>query len=99
MSTSSAAISGMMFIESDGDGPSMHRTPPRRRVESRRARRRMDRPYDLLVIGGGINGAGIARDAAGPGLSVVLAARGDLGAHTSSQSTKLIHGGACSLQY
>src|SRR3954463_11697821 len=48
---------------------------------------------DLLVIGGGINGAGIARDAAGRGLSVVLVEKGDLGAATSSNSSKLIHGG------
>jgi glycerol-3-phosphate dehydrogenase len=49
--------------------------------------------YDLLVIGGGINGAGIARDAAGRGLSVLLVEKDDLGAHTSSASSKLIHGG------
>jgi len=49
--------------------------------------------YDLLVIGGGINGAGIARDAAGRGLSVLLVERGDLAAGTSSASSKLIHGG------
>ena len=48
---------------------------------------------DLFVVGGGINGAGIARDAAGRGLSVVLAERGDLGGATSSSSSKLIHGG------
>lgn len=48
---------------------------------------------DLLVIGGGINGAGIARDAAGRGLSVVLVEMGDLAAATSSASSKLIHGG------
>lgn len=48
---------------------------------------------DLLVVGGGINGAGIARDAAGRGLSVVLCERDDLAAHTSSASSKLIHGG------
>ena len=48
---------------------------------------------DLLVIGGGINGAGIARDAAGRGLSVILCEKDDLAAHTSSASTKLIHGG------
>ncbi len=48
---------------------------------------------DLLVIGGGVNGAGIAADAAGRGLSVVLCERGDLGGATSSASTKLIHGG------
>jgi glycerol-3-phosphate dehydrogenase len=49
--------------------------------------------YDLLVVGGGINGAGIARDATGRGLSVLLAEKGDLGAATSSASSKLIHGG------
>src|SRR5262245_43177401 len=49
--------------------------------------------YDLLVVGGGINGTGIARDAAGRGLSVLLAEKGDLGAATSSASSKLIHGG------
>src|SRR5207253_7087224 len=49
--------------------------------------------YDLLVIGGGINGAGIARDAAGRGLSTILVERGDLASATSSSSSKLIHGG------
>jgi glycerol-3-phosphate dehydrogenase len=49
--------------------------------------------YDLLVIGGGINGAGIARDAAGRGLSTLLLERGDLANATSSASSKLIHGG------
>ena len=53
----------------------------------------MSEPYDLLVIGGGINGAGIARDAAGRGLSVLLVEKDDLAAHTSSASTKLVHGG------
>lgn len=48
---------------------------------------------DLLVVGGGINGAGIARDAAGRGLSVMLVEKDDLAAHTSSASSKLIHGG------
>ena len=48
---------------------------------------------DLLVVGGGINGAGIARDAAGRGLSVLLAEQDDLGGATSSASSKLIHGG------
>jgi glycerol-3-phosphate dehydrogenase len=48
---------------------------------------------DLLIIGGGINGAGIARDAAGRGLSVTLVEQHDLASHTSSASTKLIHGG------
>ena len=51
------------------------------------------RTVDLLVIGGGINGAGIARDAAGRGLEVLLCEKDDLASHTSSASTKLIHGG------
>ncbi|MDE2136163.1 MAG: glycerol-3-phosphate dehydrogenase [Gammaproteobacteria bacterium] len=49
--------------------------------------------FDLLVVGGGINGTGIARDAAGRGLRVLLAEQDDLASHTSSASTKLIHGG------
>jgi D-erythritol 1-phosphate dehydrogenase len=49
--------------------------------------------YDLLVIGGGVNGAGIARDAAGRGLSVLLVEKDDLASATSSWSSKLIHGG------
>jgi glycerol-3-phosphate dehydrogenase len=49
--------------------------------------------YDLLVIGGGVNGTGIARDAAGRGLSVLLVEKGDLASATSSWSSKLIHGG------
>ncbi|MBV9395421.1 MAG: glycerol-3-phosphate dehydrogenase [Methylobacteriaceae bacterium] len=49
--------------------------------------------YDLLIIGGGINGAGIARDAAGRGLKALLIEQDDLAGHTSSASTKLIHGG------
>lgn len=55
--------------------------------------------YDVLVVGGGINGAGIARDLAGRGLSVLLAEKDDLAAHTSSASTKLIHGGLRYLEY
>ena len=54
---------------------------------------------DLFVIGGGINGCGIARDAAGRGLSVVLAEKGDLAQATSSASTKLFHGGLRYLEY
>jgi glycerol-3-phosphate dehydrogenase len=53
----------------------------------------MTESFDVLVVGGGINGAGIARDAVGRGLSVCLCERDDLAAHTSSASTKLIHGG------
>ena len=54
---------------------------------------------DVLVVGGGINGAGIARDLAGRGLSVVLCEKDDLAQHTSSSSTKLIHGGLRYLEY
>jgi glycerol-3-phosphate dehydrogenase len=50
-------------------------------------------PFDLLVVGGGINGAGIARDAAMRGLRTALVERGDFGSGTSSRSSKLIHGG------
>ncbi len=59
----------------------------------------MTETIDLLVIGGGINGAGIARDAAGRGLSVLLCEQDDLAAHTSSASTKLIHGGLRYLEH
>jgi glycerol-3-phosphate dehydrogenase len=55
--------------------------------------------YDLLVVGGGINGAGIARDAAGRGLKVLLVEQHDLASATSSASTKLIHGGLRYLEY
>ncbi|WP_422010362.1 glycerol-3-phosphate dehydrogenase [Roseateles sp.] len=49
--------------------------------------------FDVVVVGGGINGAGLARDLAGRGWRVLLAERDDLAAHTSSASTKLVHGG------
>lgn len=54
---------------------------------------------DVLVIGGGVNGTGIARDAAGRGFSVVLCEKDDLASHTSAASSKLIHGGLRYLQY
>ena len=53
----------------------------------------MIKKYDLFIIGGGINGAGIARDASGRGFSVYLADKGKVGSATSSWSSKLIHGG------
>jgi glycerol-3-phosphate dehydrogenase len=59
----------------------------------------MSAPFDLFVIGGGINGVGIARDAAGRGLRVFLAEKDDLGEGTSSRSGKLIHGGLRYLEY
>lgn len=57
------------------------------------------RTYDLVVIGGGINGVGIAADAAGRGLSVLLCEKDDLASHTSSASSKLIHGGLRYLEH
>jgi glycerol-3-phosphate dehydrogenase len=59
----------------------------------------MQKPFDLLIIGGGINGAGIARDAAGRGASVCLVEQGDLAQATSSASTKLVHGGLRYLEH
>jgi len=58
-----------------------------------------ERTYDLAIVGGGINGCGIARDAAGRGLSVLLLEQADLAGATSSASTKLIHGGLRYLEY
>ena len=55
--------------------------------------------YDILVVGGGINGTGIARDAAGRGLAVLLCEKDDIASHTSSASTKLIHGGLRYLEH
>ena len=55
--------------------------------------------YDIAIIGGGINGAGVARDAAQRGLKVYLCEKDDFAAHTSSWSTKLIHGGLRYLEY
>src|SRR3984885_3192135 len=49
--------------------------------------------YDLAIIGGGLNGVGMARDAAGRGLRVILLEQGDLGGGASSASPRLIHGG------
>jgi glycerol-3-phosphate dehydrogenase len=59
----------------------------------------MDELFDLAVIGGGVNGAGIARDAAGRGAKVLLLEAGDLAQGTSSASTKLIHGGLRYLEH
>lgn len=71
------------------------RTGPREGTLARLARER----FDLLVVGGGATGAGIARDAALRGLRVGLCERGDFAAETSSHSSKLIHGGLRYLQY
>ena len=66
---------------------------------ARRAEAGLSETYDLAIIGGGINGCGIARDAAGRGLSVFLCEQSDLASGTSSASTKLIHGGLRYLEY
>ena len=59
----------------------------------------LGRVFDILIVGGGINGCGIARDAAGRGLSVLFCEMGDLASATSSWSSKLIHGGLRYLEY
>ena len=59
----------------------------------------MSTATDLFVIGGGVNGTGLARDAAGRGLTVRLAEQGDLAGATSSASTKLFHGGLRYLEF
>jgi glycerol-3-phosphate dehydrogenase len=59
----------------------------------------MDDVFDIAIIGGGINGAGIARDATGRGLSVYVCEKGDIGGATSSSSTKLLHGGLRYLEH
>jgi len=61
--------------------------------------RTRDEIYDVAIIGGGVNGCGIARDAAGRGVSVVLLEQGDFAGATSSASTKLIHGGLRYLEH
>ncbi|MGB2711392.1 MAG: glycerol-3-phosphate dehydrogenase/oxidase [Conexibacter sp.] len=61
--------------------------------------RTFERPFDLIVIGAGINGAGIARDATLRGLSVLLVDKGDIGAGTTSRSTRLVHGGLRYLEH
>ncbi|QZH73976.1 MAG: glycerol-3-phosphate dehydrogenase [Erythrobacter sp.] len=59
----------------------------------------MSAVFDLIVVGGGVNGAGVARDAAGRGARVLLLEKGDLASGTSSKSTKLVHGGLRYLEY
>ncbi|HCA24257.1 MAG TPA: glycerol-3-phosphate dehydrogenase, partial [Pseudomonas sp.] len=67
--------------------------------EERRRQTTSTAVLDVLVIGGGINGVGIANDAAGRGLSVLLCEQDDLAAHTSSASSKLVHGGLRYLEH
>lgn len=75
----------------------MSTSPPPRRAQ--RLAALGERPFDLLVIGGGITGAGVARDAARRGLSVALVEANDFAAGTSSRSSRLIHGGVRYLEH
>jgi glycerol-3-phosphate dehydrogenase len=78
----------MSMPEKPGAGPHSRRSLERATIAQLAAQ-----PADLLVIGGGINGAGIARDAAMRGLRTILVEQNDLGSGTSSRSSRLIHGG------
>src|ERR1700759_5016973 len=75
--------------------------PPRGRNREKPSwgKRRVGQVFDLAIIGGGVNGCGIARDAAGRGNSVFLCEMNDLASGTSSWSTKLVHGGLRYLEY
>ena len=84
-------------LEKRGDNEEMRGPPTPLRSQSDPAN--PNRSYDILIIGGGINGAGIARDAAGRGLRVLLVEQGDLAGATSSASSKLIHGGLRYLEH
>ncbi len=76
------------------DGPERSAdSPPQPRDRAARVRRLKEDAFDLLVVGGGITGAGVARDAALRGLRVALVERGDFAQGTSSRSSKLVHGG------
>ena len=100
-STSTTSCSPPTALRVRGLGPAWERAGAlgRRAANIRGARDDRDEPVDLFVIGGGINGAGIARDAAGRGLSVVLCEKDDLAEGTSSRSGKLVHGGLRYLEY
>ena len=81
------------------EGPSEHSESTRRRHGPDIATMLGGEPFDLLVIGAGINGAGIARDAALRGLRVALLDKGDIASGTTSWSSRLIHGGLRYLEY
>ena len=80
-------------------GPDTRTTATATAIAPQRSGTALPADCDLLVVGGGVNGAGIARDAAGRGLRVVLVEQHDLASHTSSASTKLIHGGLRYLEF
>jgi glycerol-3-phosphate dehydrogenase len=81
-------MDAMSVPEKPGAGPHSRRSLERATLDQLAAH-----PADLLIIGGGINGAGIARDAAMRGLRTILVEQNDLGSGTSSRSSRLIHGG------
>ncbi len=68
-------------------------------TRNRKKHKDMTKEVDLFIIGGGVNGVAVARDAVGRNLSVALAEKGDIGGETSSKSTKLFHGGLRYLEY
>ena len=69
------------------------------RIEHRLDKYNFDEDFDLIIIGGGINGAGVARDAAERGLKVLLLEKNDFASGCSSHSTRLIHGGLRYLEH
>src|SRR3712207_8627963 len=77
----------------------MIRRPPRSTLFPYTTLFRSDYPFDLIVVGAGINGAGIARDAAMRGLKVLLLDKDDISAGTTQWATRLIHGGLRYLEY
>jgi len=94
-------VRGSPFSVAFGFGCDLLQTESEIAKANRRApgKRPLDRIFDLAIIGGGINGCGIARDAAGRGNSVFLCEMNDLASGTSSWSTKLVHGGLRYLEY
>jgi len=84
--------------DGDGDGATTGAGSGTRRRELVRRVRERDRPWDVLVIGGGATGTGTALEAASRGYDTLLLERGDFGQGTSSRSTKLVHGGVRYLQ-
>ena len=85
-------------VEGDFAGSSIQ-VPTGARSGAGIARLTVSEVFDLLIVGGGINGVGIARDAAGRGLKVLLCEKGDLAGATSSASSKMIHGGLRYLEH
>ncbi len=92
-------VGGLRFAAARGVAESGVGVPAEPGPSSREQAVSSNEPVDLLVVGGGVNGTGIARDAAGRGLKVMLCEQDDLARHTSSASSKLIHGGLRYLEH